>query len=65
MAFPPMRQGIAMILRKEFPCGAMSHRLKECQKRWQRHALTRFYRWKKRNRLAPSNLYKQQCEDPG
>jgi hypothetical protein len=57
---PQIRQGIAMILREEFPCSTRSHMLKECQKRLQRNELARFYHWKQRNRLAPLNLYKRQ-----
>jgi hypothetical protein len=55
-----MRQGIALILHEAFQCGAMSHRLKECQKRLQRHELARFYHWKQRNLLALLKLYKRQ-----
>jgi hypothetical protein len=55
-----MRQGIALILHEAFQCGAMSQRLKECQKRLQRHERARFYHWKQRNLLAPLNLYKRQ-----
>jgi hypothetical protein len=60
MTLPQIRQGIAMILREEFQCGTLSHRLKECQQRLQRNELARFYHWKQRNRLAPLNLYKRQ-----
>jgi hypothetical protein len=60
ITFPPMRQGMAMILHEAFQCGTMSHRLQECQKRWQRHELARFYHWKQPNLLAPLNLNKRQ-----
>jgi SRSO17 transposase len=60
ITLPQMRQGIAMILRDVCQCGTRSHRLKERQKRLQRHELARFYHWKQHNRLAPLNLYKRQ-----
>ena len=57
--FPPIRQGIAMIVHEAVQCGTMSHRLKECQKRLQRNELARFYHWKQRTLVAPLNLYKR------
>ena len=61
MPFPQMRQGIAMILPEALQCGTMSHRLKERQKRLQRHALARFSHWQQRHQLAPLNFYKREC----
>ena len=60
ITLPQIRQGIAMILRDVFQCGTMSPMLKERQKRLQRNELARFYHWKRRNLLAPLNLYKRQ-----
>ena len=60
ITLPPIRQGLAMILHEAFQCGTMSQRLQECQKRWQRNELARFYHWKQHNLLAPLNLYKRQ-----
>ena len=57
---PQIRQGIALILYEAFQCGTMAHMLKECQKRLQRNELARFYHQKRRNLLAPLNLYKRQ-----
>ena len=62
MTLPQIRQGIAMILHEAFQCGTMSHMLKECQMRLQRHALARLYHWKQHNRLPPLNLHKQQFD---
>ena len=60
MTFPQMRQGIAMIVHEALQCGTMAPRLKERQKRLQRHELARFYHWKQRNQLAPLNVYKRE-----
>jgi hypothetical protein len=60
MTVPQIRQGIAMILHEAFQCGTMSHMLKECQMRLQRHELARLYHWKQHNRLPPLNLHKRQ-----
>ena len=49
-----------MIVHEAFQCGTKLHMLKECQKRWQRHELARFYHWKQRNQLPPLNLDKRQ-----
>ena len=50
---PQMRPGIALILYEAFRCGTMAHGLKECQKRWQRHALARCSPCKQCHLLAP------------
>ena len=60
MPFPQMRQGIARIVHAALPCGPTLPRLKERQKRLQRHELARFYPWTQRKRLAPLNFYKRQ-----
>ena len=61
MTFPQRRQGSALIVHEALQCGTMSHRLKECQMRLQRHALARLSHWKQRHRLPPLNLHKRQC----
>ena len=48
-----MRQGIALLLHEACQCGTMSPRLKERQKRWQRHERARFSHGKPRNQWAP------------
>ena len=55
-----MRQGIAVIVREALQGRTRSQRLKERQKRVQRHELARFYHWKQRHRLAQLNLHKRQ-----
>ena len=60
MTVPQIRQGIAVILYEAFQCGTMAHMLKERQQRLQRNELARFSHHKRRNLLAPLNLYKRQ-----
>jgi hypothetical protein len=57
---PQIRQGIAGILYEALQWGTKAHMLQECQKRWQRNELARFYPHKRRNVLAPLNLDKRQ-----
>jgi hypothetical protein len=59
MTLPQIRQGIALILHETLQCGALWQRLKECQKRLQRHELARFYPWKQHDLLAPLNIEKR------
>jgi hypothetical protein len=60
LTVPQMRQGLAVILYEAFQWGTMAHMLMERQQRLQRNARARFYPHKRRNLLAPLNLYKRQ-----